>query len=315
LYLGTIHRSTNQPGSDTTMSHSSNNDRLSVIPSSSTAVPHRLEPSTTTTTATANAITTTATIISDPKLRTHHGAVDQEALTSRPPAQVFNEVKQTLKALGLEFKRDGGEYKLKCVRPKRAVIEKRKLSQSSNNMHRPPFRNLLRRASAQHGVTAEQHEKPNPASAKPATIYGDPNVDPGEEVRFSVELCKIKNLPGLYIVDMRRMRGNVWAYKFIYRTLLDTLKLGGKKGYLNTSNKKREQEQETKAAAEPEAVAEEEEEGAAVTQDSMTEENHSQHRMSTASSSAGNSSSVLLDDVHTTPSTPTPTANAREIAV
>ncbi|KAG1250426.1 hypothetical protein G6F68_012809 [Rhizopus microsporus] len=57
--------------------------------------------------------------ISDPKLRTHHGAVDQEALTSRPPTQVFMEVKQTLKSMGLEFKRDGGEYKLKCVRPKR----------------------------------------------------------------------------------------------------------------------------------------------------------------------------------------------------
>ncbi|OAD03535.1 hypothetical protein MUCCIDRAFT_133631, partial [Mucor lusitanicus CBS 277.49] len=116
-------------------------------------------------------------------LRTHHGAVDQEALTSRPPAQVFAEVKAALKALGLDCKRDGGEYKLKCSRPKRP-------SDNSN-------------------------------STKSATIYGDPNVDPGDEVRFSVELCKIKNLPGLYIVDMRRMRGNVWAYKFIYRTLLD----------------------------------------------------------------------------------------------
>jgi hypothetical protein len=261
---------------------------------------NELEPPNPTTTTTTNGAT------SDPKLRTHHGAVDQEALTSRPPAQVFNEVKQTLKSLGLEFKRDGGEYKLKCVRPKRAIIEKRKLSQSSNNMHRPPFRNLLRRASAQHGVT-DQQEKPS-NSTKPATIYGDPNVDPGEEVRFSVELCKIKNLPGLYIVDMRRMRGNVWAYKFIYRTLLDTLKLGGKKGYLNTTNKKKDADQAA-------AVVVEQEEAAIVEDNSVTEDNHSHHRMSIASSSGGNSSSVLLDDVHTTPSTPTPIANAREIAV
>lgn len=183
----------------------------------------------------------------DPKLRTHHGAVDQEALTSQPPAQVFNQVKQTLKSLGLEFKRDGGEFKLKCARPKKPV----------KKMQQPPFRMLLRRPStttATSGNETTQH-----------TIYGDPNVDPGDEVRFSVELCKIKNLPGLYIVDMRRMRGNVWAYKFIYRTLLDTLNLGGKSGYLNTSGRL------------------------------MTEEEHSNHRMSTASSGAG-SSSVLLDE-------------------
>lgn len=272
-------------------------------------------------------------------MRTHHGAVDQEALTSRPPAQVFNEVKQTLKSLGLEFKRDGGEYKLKCVRPKRAVIEKRKLSHSSNNIHRPPFRNLLRRASGQHGVTTTEHQHEKsisataPTSAKPATIYGDPNVDPGEEVRFSVELCKIKNLPGLYIVDMRRMRGNVWAYKFIYRTLLDTLKLGGKKGYLNTTNnnKKKDGNQAVQQEAKPtdasanltekngsQAVEQEakptEAAAIAIENHNVTEDTHSHHRMSTTSSS-GENSSVLLDDVHTTPSTPTPTANAREIAV
>lgn len=155
----------------------------------------------------------------DIKLRTHHGAVDGEALTSRPPAQIFQQVKQTLKSLGLEFKRDGGEFKLKCARPKKPM----------KKIQPPPFRMLLRRPSATN-TTHTTH-----SNTDINTIYGDPNVDPGDEVRFSVELCKIKNLPGLYIVDMRRMRGNVWAYKFIYRTLLDTLNLGGKSGYLNTS--------------------------------------------------------------------------------
>ncbi|OBZ86848.1 Fatty acyl-CoA synthetase and RNA processing-associated kinase 1 [Choanephora cucurbitarum] len=157
----------------------------------------------------------------EPKLRIHHGAVDQEALTSRHPTQVFLEVKQTLKSLGLDYKRDGSEFKLKCTRPHKRLAEKRKSIQPQA----PPLRMLLRRASASHETSP--------------TIYGDPNVDPGEEVRFSVELCKIKNLPGLYIVDMRRMRGNVWAYKYIYRTLLDTLKLGGKSEYLKTQPTKK----------------------------------------------------------------------------
>lgn len=233
-----------------------------------------------------------ATTTIDPKLRTHHGAVDQEALTSRPPAQVFAEVKAALKALGLECKRDGGEYKLKCSRPKRPA-EKRNMNnhhyhQNGSSGGNPPFRMLLRRASAHQSTvststTNSTIKSGDSGNNKPATIYGDPNVDPGEEVRFSVELCKIKNLPGLYIVDMRRMRGNVWAYKFIYRTLLDTLKLGGKSGYLNTEKQQQEAPQ------------------------IIHEESDANNRLSTASSSGGNSSSILDDPPHT-PSPPNSTS-------
>ncbi|KAI8353999.1 kinase-like domain-containing protein [Blakeslea trispora] len=238
-------------------------------------------------TAISSAQTSPSTAQYEPKLRIHHGAVDQEALTSRHPGQVFAEVKQTLKSLGLEYKRDGSEFKLKCSRPKRSAAEKRKSAQRT--LHAPPlqppqhhhggapFRMLLRRASASQASTE---------SDKPATIYGDPNVDPGEEVRFSVELCKIKNLPGLYIVDMRRMRGNVWAYKFIYRTLLDTLKLGGKSEYLKTNP----------PAASKKTRPKETKKGSIV---ENTEDKNQFRTSTTTNSSGGNSSSVLLDDVPT----------------
>lgn len=219
-------------------------------------------------------VTPEITSTTDLKLRTHHGAVDQEALTSRAPALVFQQVKQTLKSLGLEFKRDGGEFKLKCARHKKPVQASAKTIQHPHG-NNTPFRMLLRRSSQ--ATAATTHSSTATASSslssEGATIYGDTSVDPGDEVRFSVELCRIKNLPGLYIVDMRRMRGNVWAYKFIYRTLLDTLNLGGKSGYLNTTT-------ESSLAANA----------------ATAEEDHSHHRMSTASSGAG-SSNVLLDEM------------------
>lgn len=219
-------------------------------------------------------VTPEITSTTDLKLRTHHGAVDQEALTSRSPALVFQQVKQTLKSLGLEFKRDGGEFKLKCARHKKPAHASAKTIQHPHG-NNTPFRMLLRRSSqataaTNHSSTATSTTASSSSSNEGVTIYGDTSVDPGDEVRFSVELCRIKNLPGLYIVDMRRMRGNVWAYKFIYRTLLDTLNLGGKSGYLNTTT-----ESSLAAAA---------------------EEDHSHHRMSTASSGAG-SSNVLLDEM------------------
>ncbi|KAI8145957.1 hypothetical protein BJV82DRAFT_482569, partial [Fennellomyces sp. T-0311] len=137
----------------------------------------------------------------DSKLRTHHGAVDQEALTSGSPVEVLVEVKQALLSMGIDVKKDG-EYKLKCVRQRR----KRPSSQESTTSSSSNSRTDKKRRMSTMFQTGE-------------TVYGDPVVDPGEEVRFSVELCKIKNLPGLYIVDIRRMRGNVWAYKFLYHTL------------------------------------------------------------------------------------------------
>ncbi|KAI8874878.1 hypothetical protein K501DRAFT_203789, partial [Backusella circina FSU 941] len=133
-------------------------------------------------------------------LRTHHGAVDQDALTSQAPLEIMEQVKQVLDELGLEYKRENNEYKLRITRKRRA----------------PEL-----------GNTPQQNRR--------NVIYGDPLVDSGDEVRFSVEICRIKNLPGLYIVDMRRLRGNVWAYKFLYRSLMKKLELGGREKYLNNN--------------------------------------------------------------------------------
>ncbi|RUP43297.1 hypothetical protein BC936DRAFT_137367 [Jimgerdemannia flammicorona] len=264
----------------------------------------------------------------DSKLHIHHGPVDQSALTSRPPFEVFLEIKQTLLGMGIEVKRDG-EYKLKCVRKKRkvklgkdghpAVIvetapemqlglhhngiisggpfpggwdpRKRKMSSGT------PFRMLLRRSSASnqssssvnslgHGqsssaaanseeelalssgiimspsvssqtsstspvpsstVSAQRNSSSKPSATE--ALYGDPSIDPGDEIRFSVELCKIKNLTNLYIVDIRRMRGNLWGYKFLYHTLLERLDLSGKGGYIPTMASIANMQKERAAAA------------------------------------------------------------------
>lgn len=78
-----------------------------------------------------------------------------------------------------------------------------------------------------------------PFPVQPSTmepIYGDPSIDAGEEIRFGVEVCRFRNLPCLFIVDVRRLRGSVWAYKFLYHKLFDLLNLS-KTGYIrNTHN-------------------------------------------------------------------------------
>jgi protein-serine/threonine kinase len=49
--------------------------------------------------------------------------------------------------------------------------------------------------------------------------YGDQSQDAGDEVRFSVELTRIDRLSDTYSLDVRRLKGNLRSYKFLYDTL------------------------------------------------------------------------------------------------
>jgi protein-serine/threonine kinase len=58
-------------------------------------------------------------------------------------------------------------------------------------------------------------------SAAIQTLYGEHSIDNGDEVKFVVELCRIKNLNGLYLLSIKRLRGSVWSFKFIYQTIVE----------------------------------------------------------------------------------------------
>ena len=49
--------------------------------------------------------------------------------------------------------------------------------------------------------------------------YGDPSQDAGDEVRFSVELTRIDRLNDTYSLDVRRLKGNLRSYKYLYDTI------------------------------------------------------------------------------------------------
>ncbi|KAI0920270.1 hypothetical protein AcW1_002059 [Taiwanofungus camphoratus] len=51
------------------------------------------------------------------------------------------------------------------------------------------------------------------------TVYGDTQQDQGGEIRFSVELTRLDRLDDTYSLDIRRLKGNLRSYKFVYDTL------------------------------------------------------------------------------------------------
>jgi protein-serine/threonine kinase len=76
------------------------------------------------------------------------------------------------------------------------------------------LRGLLRRSSAQPGTTTEP-ERESPTEP----IYGERPDDAQDEVRFFVELTRIDRLEDTYSIDVRRLKGNLRSYKFLYDTM------------------------------------------------------------------------------------------------
>lgn len=138
---------------------------------------------------------------SDAEIQIHQGAIDRNALTSQPPALIIKNVLRILRIMGIETKLEG-DFLVKCHRQKRRTAQKKQI------INQEP--------------SAENRLEP---------IYGDSSIDNGDEIRFVLEVCRFENLPGLYIVDIRRLKGNAWAYKFLYHKLIDFLYFD-KNGYL-----------------------------------------------------------------------------------
>ncbi|KAF8260293.1 hypothetical protein EI94DRAFT_1749033 [Lactarius quietus] len=86
---------------------------------------------------------------------------------------------------------------------------------------------LMRRQSSQvsNGADPEASSPEiTPSPLVPEPVYGDPSQDQGDEVRFYVELTKLDGLKDTYSIDIRRLKGHLRSYKFLYDyiTHLDT---------------------------------------------------------------------------------------------
>ena len=96
---------------------------------------------------------------------------------------------------------------------------------------------LMRRQSSQPSSSGPQpvdsessspgNNESNPSLSTPTTeqppvvntLYGDQSQDQGGEVRFSVELTRLDRLEDTYSLDIRRLKGNLKSYKFLYDSL------------------------------------------------------------------------------------------------
>lgn len=60
---------------------------------------------------------------------------------------------------------------------------------------------------------------------QPMPMYGDAQTDVADEVKFNVELTRVRDLQGVYCVDVRRLKGELKSFKFVYQNLLANVTL------------------------------------------------------------------------------------------
>mgnify|MGYP001759617415 FL=1 len=168
------------------------------------------------------------------RLSVHNGAVDQSALTTRMPDELFMELLQLLQRLGVAVRPSRAEFRVECMRPRRLNALERLFSShrhetsrrrwSRGGKHAPSaeVEQGLQRMSL--SVSSQSLEAFTASNVPP--LYGDSAVDGGHEVRFSVEIARLVRLQGLYSVDIRRIKGNPHSFKFLYDTVLEHLELG-----------------------------------------------------------------------------------------
>jgi len=130
-------------------------------------------------------------------LGSHRGAIDQTTITTQPPPKVMKHVNTILREMGVQVQEES-TFHYRCIRAGRS----------------DPSVDLDHTARAQ---VSEESEI--------TTLYGGPTEDIGDEVRFSVELTRLGGLNDTYSLDIRRLKGNLRSYKFIYDTIRNRAQL------------------------------------------------------------------------------------------
>lgn len=124
----------------------------------------------------------------------HRGAIDQTTITTQSPSKVMKHVYKILQELGVKIQEESA-FHYRCIRAGR--------------------RGVL--------IDLDHGQRPNDSdsssSSEVALLYGGPTEDIGDEVRFSVELTRLAGLNDTYSLDIRRLKGNLRSYKFIYDTI------------------------------------------------------------------------------------------------
>ncbi|ORY38831.1 kinase-like protein [Rhizoclosmatium globosum] len=197
------------------------------------------------------------------KLQIHSGALDKNALSSKEPLDLLMDLEMYFESkLNCVVENNGsgaGEYKLKLLKPRGVKIDSPNTVVVLEDADRtdspapaaaaPPadtgikksdvtdpkmnqivssfpvsLKSRIRNFVSSFGSGASKGYA-GPDDSLAATAATQPLSVVEEEISFTVEIQKVKDMPGMYVVDFRRLKGDKWAFKRLYATVVGNLPL------------------------------------------------------------------------------------------
>jgi Kinase associated domain 1 len=138
-------------------------------------------------------------------MRYHTGPIDQRVLSSRDPTTLVTLIKKTCYKLDLEIISSSTDpYKFKVLR--NGIIKGNFVSAILDKI------SIFGRDRGYDGTEIAKNELPLPDQ---------------ESIKVYISVRRIKNLKGLYTVDVKRVRGDVWQFKRVYEDFVEALELNG----------------------------------------------------------------------------------------
>jgi hypothetical protein len=155
-------------------------------------------------------------------LKFHNGPIDQRALSSKNPWILLSDLAQDLMKRGMKVGFTNYSARIKVWRQgvSNRASQRDTPESFSGSLAAFPI-SLIKRfkywatfgPSYNSGFDGSEGYK-----------YASPSVrDSEEDVRFYIEIHRIKNLPGLYVVEFKRIKGNIWTFKKLYHELIVSL--------------------------------------------------------------------------------------------
>jgi hypothetical protein len=152
-------------------------------------------------------------------IRTHHGPVNQATVTTGVPIEIMRHVRDVLVRMYVEVQIESG-YKYRCVRAKRRRTPPAPSGIGLGLRGDPEV--------SPSPILSPGGQAVSPGELAPEPVYGDPSRDLGAEVRFSVELTKLDGLKDTYSIDIRRLKGHLPSYKFLYEYITQCVFFSGR---------------------------------------------------------------------------------------
>ena len=165
----------------------------------------------------------------------HSGPIDQRALTPLEPSVLLERISNVLTNMGLPFTFGEDPYKLVVIKnpyeDEEYDLMKRRTSiqsQSSRRSVRKPLGSSITSIFQKIryiSLFGFQYNRGYDGSTFIPPLINHNRPPANTFVKFHVVIHRIRNLDGLYIVDLKRHKGDIWEFKRIYSEIITNLEL------------------------------------------------------------------------------------------